>query len=89
MRAGNERVPRHACTLHAAGKKDMWNGVLGGLASGGVIGLRVGRVPVGVGAAFALAATSAAVDVSGGQLVGSGVFHDGATPRHATYPYKS
>lgn len=33
--------------------------------------MRVGRVPVGVGAAVALAATSAAVDTSGGHLVGS------------------
>ena len=77
------------CSLACvAGKKDAWNGVLGGLAAGGVIGLRVGRVPVGIGAAVALAATSAAVDVSGGSLVGKGMFDDGATPPHAIYPYK-
>ena len=63
--------------------------MLGGAAAGGVIGMRVGRLPVGVGAAFALAATSAAVDTSGGHLIGSGLIDDGATPRHRTYPYKT
>lgn len=45
--------------------------MIAGLAAGAAIGMRVGRVPVGVGAAVALAATSAAVDVSGGHLVGN------------------
>lgn len=47
------------------GKKDIWNGVLGGLAAGAVIGVRAGNMPVGVGAAAALAAVSALVDISG------------------------
>ncbi|EIE23039.1 mitochondrial import inner membrane translocase, subunit Tim17/22 [Coccomyxa subellipsoidea C-169] len=70
------------------GKKDAWNGVIAGLAAGAAIGMRVGRVPVGVGAAVALAATSAAVDVSGGHLVGNGFVNDGATPHRPVYPYK-
>eukprot|EP00271_Cylindrocystis_brebissonii_P019383 TRINITY_DN586_c2_g1_i1.p1 TRINITY_DN586_c2_g1~~TRINITY_DN586_c2_g1_i1.p1 ORF type:complete len:161 (+),score=15.28 TRINITY_DN586_c2_g1_i1:173-655(+) len=47
------------------GKKDIWNGVLGGIAAGGVVGLRVGKIPAAIGACAALAAMSAAVDASG------------------------
>eukprot|EP00897_Mesotaenium_endlicherianum_P003973 jgi/Mesen1/3603/ME000020S03135 len=47
------------------GKKDIWNGVYGGAAAGSILGLRVGRLPIGVGAAAAFAAMSAAVDASG------------------------
>ncbi|KAK9815230.1 hypothetical protein WJX72_000376 [[Myrmecia] bisecta] len=32
---------------HIRGKKDVWNGVLGGAAAGAVLGLRLGRLPVG------------------------------------------
>jgi hypothetical protein len=51
-----------------AGKKDMLNGVLGGVAAGGVLGTALGRMPVGVGAAALLAATSMTVDLSGHSL---------------------
>lgn len=44
---------------------------------------------MGVGAALVLAATSAAVDTTGGHLVGNGLVNDGATPPHAIYPYKT
>ena len=44
---------------------------------------------MGVGAAFAMAAVSAAVDTTGGHLVGSGLVDDNATPPHAIYPYKT
>ena len=74
---------------HLAGRKDAWNGIFGGLAAGGALGLRMGKIPVGVGAAFALAATSVAVDTTGGHLVGRGLVDDNATPPHAIYPYKT
>eukprot|EP00250_Pteridium_aquilinum_P011681 c20237_g1_i3 orf=213-683(+) len=47
------------------GKKDMWNGVIGGLAAGTVLGLRAKSLRVGLAASGALAAVSAIVDVSG------------------------
>lgn len=47
------------CAPNPAGKKDAWNGVFGGLAAGAALGMRLGRLPVGVGAAVVLAATSA------------------------------
>ncbi|CAK0786578.1 hypothetical protein CVIRNUC_009792 [Coccomyxa viridis] len=71
------------------GRKDAWNGIYGGLAAGGALGVRMGRVPIGVGAAVALAITSAAVDTTGGHLVGRGLVNDNATPPHAIYPYKT
>ena len=83
-KSGSERI-----SVCAAGRKDVWNGVYGGLTSGAALGLRLGRIPVGVGAAFVLAATSAAVDTTGGHLVGRGLVDDGATPPHAIYPYKA
>ena len=46
----------------------MLNGVLGGVAAGGVLGTALGRMPVGVGAAALLAATSMTVDLSGHSL---------------------
>ena len=77
------------CTIASAGRKDAWNGIYGGLAAGGALGVRMGRVPIGVGAAVALAITSAAVDTTGGHLVGRGLVNDNATPPHAIYPYKT
>jgi hypothetical protein len=62
--------------------------VLGGLAAGGALGMRIGRLPVGVAAAVALAATSAAVDTTGGHFIGRGLIDDGATPPHPVYAYK-
>lgn len=47
------------------GEKDFWNGVLGGLAAGSVVGLRVQSLRLGLGASAALAAVSAIVDASG------------------------
>lgn len=47
------------------GKKDFWNGVFGGFAAGSILGLRAGRVPVGVGAGAAMAAVSAFMDAGG------------------------
>ena len=70
-----------------AGKKDVWNGVLGGAAAGAALGLRVGRFPLGVGAAAALAATSAIVDTSGGHFKAGDVFGDNQTPVRPIYPY--
>lgn len=68
------------------GKKDMWNGVLGGAAAGAMLGLRLGRLPVGVGAAAALAFTSAVVDTTGSLKQGD-LFDDHQTPVRAIYPY--
>ena len=41
---------------------------------------------VGVGAAAALAVTSFCVDLSGGKLIGNGLFNDGATLPVPTHP---
>lgn len=60
-----------------SGKKDIWNGALGGAAAGGVLGIRLGRLPLGLGAAAALAATSMLVDTSGQSLRGHGMVNDG------------
>ena len=71
------------------GKKDAWNGAMGGAAAGAVVGLRAGRLPVGVGAAAALAAVSALVDTSGHKLRATeGGIDDGATPPRIYYPYR-
>lgn len=63
------------------GKKDKLNGVLGGAAAGAVLGTAIGRMPVGVGAAALLAASSLAVDLSGHSLI-----DDGATPPRLIFP---
>lgn len=47
------------------GKKDMWNGVIGGLAAGTVLGLRARSLKIGLAASASLAAVSAIVDASG------------------------
>ena len=75
------------CSHEYAGKKDIWNGVCGGAAAGAMLGLRVGRLPVGVGAAAALAFTSAIVDTTGGKLKAGDLFNDHQTPVRAIYPY--
>ncbi len=69
------------------GKKDMWNGVYGGVAGGAVLGTMLRKVPVGVGAAATFAAVSIAVDLSGGSVVGHGMIDDNATPPRTIYPY--
>lgn len=69
------------------GKKDAWNGIYGGLAAGGVLGLTLRSLPVGMGAAAALAVTSFSVDLSGEKVVGAGMINDGATPPRQIYPY--
>jgi import inner membrane translocase subunit TIM22 len=50
------------------GEKDFWNSALGGAAAGSVLGIRAGKLPVGIGAAAALAAVAVIVD-AGGQRV--------------------
>lgn len=62
MHCGHDAFPGHA------GRKDVFNGVLGGVAAGGVLGTALGRMPVGVGAAALLAVTSMTVDLSGHSL---------------------
>lgn len=47
------------------GKKDMWNGVIGGLAAGTVLGFRARSLKIGLAASASLAAVSAIVDASG------------------------
>lgn len=49
-------------------KKDMWNGVIGALAAGSLVGLRSGSMYVSGGAMAALAAMSAAVDLFDGNF---------------------
>lgn len=70
------------------GKKDFWNAAVGGAFSGAVVGLRVGRLGVGIGAASALAAASAGVELTGGKWRGTeGIVGDGATPSRTYFPY--
>ncbi|KAH7300678.1 hypothetical protein KP509_24G074200 [Ceratopteris richardii] len=47
------------------GKKDLWNGVIGGLAAGTVLGIRSRSLRVGLAASGSLAAVSAIVDAGG------------------------
>ncbi len=70
-----------------AGKKDWKNGVLGGIAAGGVMGIRMGRMSTAVAAAATFAAASAVVSATGGNLVADVGIPDGATPRRPIYPY--
>ena len=49
-------VRSQACTT--AGKRDTWNGMMGGAAAGLAFGARLGKPQVGVGAAFAMAGES-------------------------------
>lgn len=69
------------------GKQDFWNGVFGGFASGAVIGLRFGSVPIAVGSGTALAVMSAIVDTTGQKIKGNGLINDGLTPPPKIYPY--
>ncbi|KAL6771982.1 hypothetical protein ACKKBG_A28520 [Auxenochlorella protothecoides x Auxenochlorella symbiontica] len=69
------------------GKQDWVNGSLAGLATGGVLGIRMGRIPVGIAAGAVLAFTSAMVDVSGQKLRSDGYVDDGATTGRTVYPY--
>ncbi|KAJ7540812.1 hypothetical protein O6H91_10G031900 [Diphasiastrum complanatum] len=50
------------------GKKDIFNGALGGFAAGAVLGLKAGKVPIGLGAGAAFAAISALLDYNGQQM---------------------
>jgi len=68
-------------------KKDVFNGALGAAASGMVLGVRVGRIDVGLGAAAAMAVASMAVDASGETLRGPSGFGDGAAPKKKFFPY--
>jgi import inner membrane translocase subunit TIM22 len=47
------------------GENDFWNSALGGAAAGSVLGIRAGKLPVGIGAAAALAAVAVIVDAGG------------------------
>jgi hypothetical protein len=67
-------------------KKDAWNGAIGGAAAGIVLGLRVGRLPVALGAAAAMAATSVIVD-KGQHMRGMELYNDTQEPRRVYYPY--
>ena len=72
----------------ARNARDAYNGALGGLASGAVVGLRNGKVghAASAGAAFALA--SAAVDASGRKIARGDAWEDRATPERIAYPYR-
>mmetsp|Transcript_3639 Transcript_3639/g.22811 ORF Transcript_3639/g.22811 Transcript_3639/m.22811 type:complete len:118 (+) Transcript_3639:255-608(+) len=69
------------------GTKDSWNGILGGIAAGGIIGIKAGRIPAGLAASAALAATSAIVDLSGQTLSKQEPVDDAIPPRRM-YPYE-
>lgn len=74
-------------SLSSAGRRDALNGVFGGAAAGVVLGTSLGRMPLAVGGAALLAASSLAVDLSGQKLKGSGMIDDDATPPRQIYPY--
>ena len=71
------------------GKADFWNGVVGGLAAGQVIGVRGRSLGLGVGAGACSAVVSAAADAAGYKVRGEGGFDDGATPARVYFPYKN
>mmetsp|Transcript_8378 Transcript_8378/g.21176 ORF Transcript_8378/g.21176 Transcript_8378/m.21176 type:complete len:162 (+) Transcript_8378:220-705(+) len=71
------------------GKQDIWNGVIGGFAAGQVIALKTKSIGMGVGAGFAFAVVSAAIDTTGHTVrQGGDPFDDGATPARIHFPYK-
>eukprot|EP00890_Picochlorum_soloecismus_P005168 jgi/Picsp_1/5652/NSC_03011-R1_tim17 domain-containing protein len=61
------------------GKKDWLNGVLGSVAGGAILGMRSGKMGTALMSMAALAATSAAIDLSNHSLRGEG-FQDAASP---------
>lgn len=61
------------------GRDDAWNGVWGGYAAGAVFGLRSGSPAMAIGSGTLIAIAAAAVHLTGGKWVGSGLFDDGAT----------
>lgn len=75
--------------MAGADKKDWVNGVLGGIAAGGVMGLRVGSMPRAIAAAVTFATASAIVTATGGKLVAEVGIPDNVTPRRPIYPYPS
>ena len=71
------------------GKEDFWNGVVGGLCAGAVVGLRRKKMSAAVGSGAAFAIASAAVDATGGSgFRGNGLFDDNATPGRIYFPYE-
>ena len=70
------------------GADDVWNGVVGGVLAGLVLGARSGSVRVAVVGGMALAGVSASVDASGYRLTGGRV-DDGLSPQRAVFPYNS
>lgn len=70
------------------GKKDWVNSALASAAAGSIVGLRVGRLPVAVGAGALMAAVSAVVDAADSHVAGTGLVNDGATPERQIYPYQ-
>ena len=78
-----------ACASESARNvKDAWNGALGGLAAGAVVGLRNGSTSRGASAGAAFAAASMALDASGRKIGRGDEFEDGATPSRIVYPYR-
>eukprot|EP00475_Leptophrys_vorax_P041754 TRINITY_DN78803_c0_g1_i1.p1 TRINITY_DN78803_c0_g1~~TRINITY_DN78803_c0_g1_i1.p1 ORF type:complete len:157 (-),score=14.90 TRINITY_DN78803_c0_g1_i1:359-829(-) len=62
---GSAFAAADAISQEARGKKDLWNGVVGGLAAGAVVGLQANSLPVAAGACASLAVASAVIDASG------------------------
>lgn len=83
------RLPLADCKFISSptGKHDAWNGVIGGLAAGGVVGLRTSSMPMAVGTGIAFAFASAMTDITGQKLSGDGLFDDNATRKPIFYPY--
>jgi import inner membrane translocase subunit TIM22 len=78
-----------ACASESARNvKDAWNGALGGLTAGAVVGLRNGSTSRGASAGAAFAAASMALDASGRKIGRGDEFEDGATPSRIVYPYR-
>jgi len=70
----------------ARNARDAYNGALGGLASGAVVGLRNGKVGHAASAGAACALASAAVDASGRKIARGDAWEDRATPERIAYP---
>mmetsp|Transcript_13415 Transcript_13415/g.18339 ORF Transcript_13415/g.18339 Transcript_13415/m.18339 type:complete len:157 (+) Transcript_13415:220-690(+) len=70
------------------GKKDYMNPFYGGMASGAVIGACLGSLGVAVGAGVAMGGAAAFMEVAG-DLRGSGLFDDDATPARTYFPYNA
>lgn len=85
---GAARTARALTVGRARGKRDAWNGAIGGACAGQVLGLRNGSARSGLSAGAAFALVSMAYDMTGRSISTAKGFDDNATPARIVVPYR-